>query len=167
MLSHHRPFSGIGSLAAALLTVGALTAPALAQVQLAPMATGAKPPAAAPEVKAAGGTTTPATYTAAQAERGHDLYTKNCADCHGTTLDNGEFGGPPLKGASFRDKYFGITVDALYGFMSTAMPPDRPGQLSPQQYADLTAYVLSVNGVQAGSTELPANLDALGSMTLQ
>jgi mono/diheme cytochrome c family protein len=136
-------------------------------VQLAPMATGAKPPAATPEAKATDGSTKPATFTAAQAERGHDLYTKNCVDCHGTTLDNGEFGGPPLKGASFRDKYFGITVDALYGFMSSAMPPDRPGQLSPQEYADLTAYVLSVNGVQAGSAELPADLDALGTLTVQ
>jgi mono/diheme cytochrome c family protein len=167
MLSHHRSLAGFGYLAAALLTVGALTAPALAQVQLAPMATGAKPPAAAPEAKATDGTEKPATYTSAQADRGHQLYTQNCVDCHGTTLDNGEFGGPPLKGNSFRDTYFGTTADALFGFMSSAMPPDRPGQLPAQQYADIMAYIMSANGVAPGSAELPADLDALGSLTLQ
>src|SRR6516225_9620882 len=43
----------------------------------------------------------PSDFTAAQAERGHLTYAHNCLDCHGSNLDNGEFGGPPLKGLSF------------------------------------------------------------------
>ena len=31
--------------------------------------------------------TTALTFTAAQAERGHAIYERNCQDCHGTTLD--------------------------------------------------------------------------------
>ena len=37
-------------------------------------------------------------FTSEQAERGHADYAHNCLDCHGSNLDNGEFGGPPLKG---------------------------------------------------------------------
>jgi mono/diheme cytochrome c family protein len=127
----------------------------------APAAPAAKPAGAA---AAAGGAKV--TFTADQAERGHQLYTKNCADCHGANLDDGEFGGAPLKGSEFTQKYFGTTADALYGFMQTAMPPDRPGGLSEQEYADLTAYVLSVNGLQAGGAELPGNIDKLSKLTV-
>ena len=41
----------------------------------------------------------PVSFTAAQADQVLAAYRQNCQDCHGTTLDNGEFGGPPLKGA--------------------------------------------------------------------
>ena len=40
------------------------------------------------------------TFTAEQADRGHAAYRSSCQDCHGSTLDNGEFGGPPLTGLS-------------------------------------------------------------------
>jgi hypothetical protein len=46
------------------------------------------------------------------------------------------------------------------------MPPDRPGQLTAEQYAALTAYVIGRNGVPAGPTELPSDLDALGKLSL-
>src|SRR5437870_4584424 len=44
-------------------------------------------------------------FTAEQAERGETAYQRNCQDCHGTTLDNGEFGGAPLKGSYFRRRF--------------------------------------------------------------
>lgn len=109
-----------------------------------------------------------ASFTDAQADRGHAAYSSNgCVDCHGAHLNDGEFGGPPLKGSSFQEKYFNTTADALYGFMSSAMPPDRPGQLNPQTYADIMAFILSNNGVQAGAAELPADIDALGKLTVE
>jgi len=107
-----------------------------------------------------------ASFTAAQAQRGLAEYKRSCLDCHGANLDDGEFGGPPLRGLSFESKYFGVTADALFGFMQAAMPPDRPGRLSAQTYADLTAYVLSKNGVQPGQTELPSDLEALAGLTI-
>jgi len=105
--------------------------------------------------------------TRAQADRGRAEYTRNCVDCHGANLDDGEFGGPPLIGAAFKEKYFGVTADALHGFLSTAMPPDRPGRLSPQVYADITAYILSKNGIQPGTAELPPDINALGLLTVE
>lgn len=107
------------------------------------------------------------TITAAQAARGRAEYVRSCEDCHGANLDDGEFGGAPLKGLAFKEKWFGTTADSLYGFTSSAMPPDRPGRLSPQVYADLTAYILSVNGIQPGSTELPPDLDKLSNLMVE
>lgn len=106
-------------------------------------------------------------FTAAQVDRGRTEYRQSCLDCHGAQLDDGEFGGAPLKGNSFREKWFGMTADALYGYISTAMPPDRPGRLNPQTYADLTAYILSANGIQAGTTELPTDLEALAGLMVE
>ncbi len=105
--------------------------------------------------------------TAAQVERGRAEYRRSCVDCHGASLDDGEFGGAPLKGNSFREKWFDTTADALFGYLSTAMPPDRPGRLSAQAYADLAAYILSVNGLQPGTAELPADLDKLAELMVQ
>lgn len=111
--------------------------------------------------------TKPVSFTAEQADRGRAEYKRSCLDCHGAQLDDGEFGGAPLKGNSFREKWFGMTADALYGYISSAMPPDRPGRLNAQTYADLTAYILSANGVQPGTTELPADLDKLAELTVE
>jgi mono/diheme cytochrome c family protein len=110
---------------------------------------------------------TPPTFTAEQAERGHAVYSRNCTDCHGTTLDNGEFGGPVLKGGFFRQKWAAGGVGALYSFTKGLMPPDRPGALTDQNYADLIAYILSNNGYTAGDKELPADPSALQNMGIK
>jgi mono/diheme cytochrome c family protein len=106
-------------------------------------------------------------FTEAQVERGRALYQKNCQDCHGTQLDNGEFGGAPLKGLSFRQHWGTGDVAGLFGYVSALMPPDRPGQLSPQSYTDLTAFLLSSNGYVAGSEELTADPDAQRRMNMK
>jgi hypothetical protein len=86
----------------------------------------------------------PPAFTEAQAQRGQAIYQKNCQDCHGSTLDNGEF-----------------------GYVNTLMPPDRPGHLSEQSYVDLTAFLLSSNGYAAGREELTADQDAQSKMTMK
>jgi mono/diheme cytochrome c family protein len=116
---------------------------------------------------AAASASRPVTFTLEQAERGQAAYARNCQDCHGTTLDNGEFGGAPLKGSYFRRRFGGGSVAALHGKIKTTMPPDRPGQLSEQTYADLTAFLLSENGYAAGDQELPAELAAQQAMSLK
>src|SRR5262245_37646981 len=107
------------------------------------------------------------TFTAEQADRGHAIYRSNCQDCHGSSLDNGEFGGPPLKGGWFRDRWGAGSVAVLYGYLGLTMPPDRPGALSPQTYADLVAFLLSNNGYAPGDKELPPDPDALQRMSLK
>ena len=107
------------------------------------------------------------TFTAEQADRGRAVYGRNCTDCHGTTLDNGEFGGPVLKGGFFRQKWAPLGVGALYSYTKGLMPPDRPGGLTDQNYADLIAYILSNNGYTGGDKELPADPGALQGMSIK
>ena len=109
----------------------------------------------------------PPAFTEEQVGRGKAIYQKNCQDCHGTTLDNGEFGGPPLKGGYFRQHWGSGDVSALFDFMNALMPPDRPGQLSPESYVDLTAFLLNSNGYAAGNEELTADGEAQRRMTLK
>jgi mono/diheme cytochrome c family protein len=106
-------------------------------------------------------------FTREQADRGGASYAHNCLDCHGSRLDNGEFGGPPLKGLSFSRHWDAATVAALFGFMRAKMPPDRPGQLNDETYADLIAYILGENGYQPGDKELPADVNAQQAMSLR
>lgn len=109
----------------------------------------------------------PPAFTEGQVQRGKSIYQKNCQDCHGSTLDNGEFGGAPLKGSYFRQHWGSGDVSALFGYVNTLMPPDRPGQLTPQSYADLTAFLLSNNGYAPGAEELTPDQDAQRKMTLK
>jgi hypothetical protein len=45
--------------------------------------------------------------------------------------------------------------------MSTQMPKEQPGTLEPEQYADVIAYLLKINGAPAGKKELPPDEKAL------
>lgn len=106
-------------------------------------------------------------YTEIQAAEGKAVYQRDCADCHGSTLDNGEFGGAPLRGAWFRKKWGNGSLANLYAFTKAKMPPDRPGALSDKVYADLIAFILSVNGYKAGRQELPTDPKAQQLLTLK
>ncbi|HEV3482093.1 MAG TPA: cytochrome c, partial [Candidatus Acidoferrales bacterium] len=94
-------------------------------------------------------------FTKSQAERGKGSYANSCSSCHGTNLDDGEF-GPALKGAAFQKKWGIQSPGALFSYMVQKMPPADPGALSGQAYADLEAYILQANGLEPGATELTA-----------
>jgi mono/diheme cytochrome c family protein len=111
--------------------------------------------------------TTPVSFTEQQVTQGKAAYQQNCMDCHGSSLDNGEFGGAPLKGAYFRNKWGNGSVANLYAFTKAKMPPDRPGTFSDKVYADLVAFILQANGYEPGGRELPADATAQQSMTLK
>ena len=99
-------------------------------------------------------------YTDAQAERGHTLYMQSCARCHGADL-SGTFEIPPLVGR-FMPYWSGSTLDALFDYVSTAMPLDHPGALGPGANADIVAFILKGNDIPSGSKELsPGNLKTI------
>src|ERR1700761_5959977 len=112
-------------------------------------------------VSAAGGavgaqqaaTVTGGIYTEAQAARGHDQYTTNCAPCHGATL-SGSGEAPALVGGEFLSDWIGLTVGDLFDRIRTSMPQDAPGKLSRDQYAAILSYVLKQNGYPAGAKDL-------------
>lgn len=106
-------------------------------------------------------------FTQEQADRGHAVYRRACQDCHGANLNDGEFGGAPLTGQYFVRHWGSGNVAALYGYMRAKMPPDRPGKLNPQTYADLTAFLLDKNGYAPARAELPPDPEAQGQMNLK
>ena len=109
----------------------------------------------------------PPAFTQDQAERGHAAYRRYCQNCHGSRLDNGEFGGAPLNGQYFARHWGTGSVAGLYDYMRTRMPADRPGRLSPQTYADLTAFLLSSNGYKPSATELTPDDEEHQRMSLR
>jgi len=104
-------------------------------------------------------------YTAAQADRGKAVYTMNCSGCHGDKAEGGN-AGPTLSGADFTNGYKDGNASALYTKISQDMPSSAPGSLTPEQYADVLAYLLSVNKYPAGQTEIPKDGAGLKSVKM-
>jgi mono/diheme cytochrome c family protein len=131
-----------------IATTGCLTITMLAKV-------GTTPPL--PSAQAEKGV-----YTAAQQKRGATIYNRECSTCHGETLKGGE-GAPAIAGPPFWASYGGQTVADLFDRIRQTMPapPEQPGKLTPQEYADVVAHILSVNGLPAGDVELPADVEQL------
>ena len=100
-------------------------------------------------------------YTEAQAVRGQALYEARCASCHGLRLEGGS--ASPLAGTRFLSKWAqgNKTVDELYFITRTQMPYGEGNTMTTQQYIDIVAYLLRVNGWQAGSSELAADSSKL------
>ena len=101
-------------------------------------------------------------YTSAQARYGAAVYTQKCSVCHGANLQ-GET-GTALTGPTFSQAYGRGTAAQLYDFLSRQMPLDAPGSLTQQQYLDVTAYILSKNGLPAG--DAPISTASLGQVSL-
>jgi mono/diheme cytochrome c family protein len=91
-------------------------------------------------------------YSEAQADRGHTMYMQNCSRCHGVNLW-GTYEIPPLVGR-LMPYYSGSNLNALFDYISTAMPLDHPGMLPASVNADIVAYLLKANDVPSGSKEL-------------
>ncbi len=104
-------------------------------------------------------------YTAAQADRGKAVYTMNCAGCHGDKAEGGN-AGPTLTGDDFTNGYKDGNASALYSKISMDMPSSAPGSLTPDQYADVMAYLLSINKYPAGQTEIPKDGSGLKSVKM-
>jgi mono/diheme cytochrome c family protein len=83
-------------------------------------------------------------YTADQATKGDAVYKEQCAACHGDNLE-GSGPMPPLAGKDFLSNWQGKTVGDLFEKTQTSMPATAPGTLTPEQTADVTAYMLSVS----------------------
>src|SRR6202035_3954155 len=103
------------------------------------------------------GGTAPVSFTADQVGRGSDIYADRCVQCHGDTLDNGEFGGAPLNGSYFKKHWGAGSLAALLGFMKAKMRRDRPGSLADQSCAELAAFLRYANDYPKGDKELPSD----------
>jgi alcohol dehydrogenase (cytochrome c) len=105
------------------------------------------------------------TFTAGQAASGRALYDQQCASCHGSSLDNGEF-GPPLSGEEFLQSWGNRPLSEVFDLVINTMPLAAPGSLSPEQAVNLLAYVLQRNAVAISDRPLPASAEGLGRMVM-
>lgn len=147
--------------------IKALRSPSLTSAQVYALRSGVAG-GAAPATAAAGGAGgTSVSFTTGQVARGSDIYADRCVQCHGDKLDNGEFGGAALNGMYFKQHWSGGSAAALIGYMKAKMPPDRPGSLTDQNYADLTAFLLDANDYPKGDKELPPDTASQQAMSLK
>ena len=102
-------------------------------------------------------------YTEDQAMRGASVYADNCAMCHGEDL-SGSDPIPGLMGAAFTGNW--KTIGDLFDKTLTSMPAFAPGSLTPEQTADVLAYMLSANH-PAGEAELSADAEPLQQIMIE
>lgn len=86
-------------------------------------------------------------YTAEQAQKGREVFQSSCLGCHTVASHSGP---------AFQLKWFGRPLAELYDYLSNLMPKSAPGTLTEDEYVWVTAYILRLNGMPAGKTELNA-----------
>jgi hypothetical protein len=91
-------------------------------------------------------------YTESQARRGEGAYKSFCLSCHSAKEYTGE---------AFKVKWLSRTAFDLFETIRTLMPEDNPGILPAQDYVDIVAYILSLNGFPPGAEELAPDEQAL------
>jgi len=111
-----------------------------------------------------------APYTKQQVAQGGDLYSKECAVCHGANLQG--VSAPALTGPGFARSH--LNASQLRTVVTQTMPLTAPGSLQPGEYAALMAFLLSYDCVQPAdsgqqpfpTTDLPSLQQVeLGSAT--
>ena len=104
-------------------------------------------------------------FSEAQAERGKQSYSQECAACH---LDDmlGDGIAPALIGASFSFRWSELSLGDMYMAIRTTMPQGAPASLSTRDYVDIVAYILKVNEFPAGDEELPTDEDVLSEIII-
>ncbi len=95
-------------------------------------------------------------FTRSQASRGERRFDQLCSDCH--------------RGVEIRRIWFGgqrhQTADSLYKVISTTMPDGNPGGLNSDQYTDIVAFLLSLNGYSEGQSELLPDQEILEGISI-
>ena len=105
-------------------------------------------------------------YSEAQAMRGETLYGEQCASCHGLELEGIPDLFPALIGDLFVETWKARSVGELFDKVIVTMPALDPGSLTPEQSADLVAYMLSTSNYPSGSADLGTDLDALNAIPI-
>ncbi len=97
-------------------------------------------------------TTADGIFTAAQAERGLELFASTCSECHDAE-DWTETG--------FKGRWEDQSVFQLWYYINDRMPYDDPWSLTRQQVTDVLTYILQLNGLPAGERELATDDDSI------
>ncbi len=105
-------------------------------------------------------------YTSDQASRGRSAYRDECTVCHLEDL-RGDGVSPALVGTSFRLQWDGQSVGDLYATIRATMPQGAPFIMSPQEYVDIVAFILSRNEYPSGAVELSPHRATLDEIVIE
>ena len=103
-------------------------------------------------------TTLSGIYTEAQVVRGEDTYYGSCVNCH----PKGTY-----SGASFKANWVGKSLADLYDWVLNRMSKSDPGTLTPEQSADVIAYILKENRMPSGQATLPTDAAVLRTIRIE
>jgi alcohol dehydrogenase (cytochrome c) len=92
-------------------------------------------------------------------------YSRNCATCHGPSLDGTASAGA-LRGEKFYTNWGGGNAAQLDGFIRAAMPPANAGGLSEADYAGILEHLLRINGTQFEGQLAGASEETLRAITI-
>jgi S-disulfanyl-L-cysteine oxidoreductase SoxD len=105
-------------------------------------------------------------YEEEQSRRGQGVYADACASCHAAGLTGADV-VPALVGQDFLNKWIGATAGELFERIRSTMPQASPGSLTPQQYADILAFIFNRNKFPAGRQALPDDSATLGMIRIE
>jgi hypothetical protein len=74
---------------------------------------------------------------------------------------------PPLAGKDFLANWGGKTLGDLYEKTQTTMPATAPGTLSPEQTADIVAFMLSKDNYPTGAAALEGKMEPLAQIKIE
>jgi mono/diheme cytochrome c family protein len=94
-------------------------------------------------------------FTGAQARQGEAVVQSHCNRCH--AMDGWPF---------VLEAWSGRPLVEFFETVQTTMPLDYPGELRPEDYAAVIAYVLRQSGAPAGERELPSDREVLAGITV-
>ena len=100
-------------------------------------------------------------YTTEQANRGKPVYDGKCTACHGSMATVTPDMAPLLNDSGFQNLWRDRSLAQLFGRIRETMPQDKPNTLSPEETADIVAYILSANQLPAGDMPLSTDLEML------
>jgi cytochrome c553 len=97
-------------------------------------------------------------FSAPQAARGEETYMGVCVSCHPAGT---------YKTAAFRANWKGRPLSDLFDQVREKMPKNDPASLSQMEYAQIIAYLLKINGVPAGETELAPDAEGMKKIRIE
>lgn len=100
----------------------------------------------------------PVVTFASQVEAGAEAYSTNCAICHGANLEGSTL-GPLLSGFSWVRRWGTQTPTLLLGNIQANMPPGGNESITEEDYLNIVAHMLQVNGVDGVTEALTASSD--------
>ncbi len=102
-------------------------------------------------------TTADGVYTAAQAESGAVVFAEVCGECHVPDWE---------RTVGFYAKWHGKPLAELMTYLRREMPQTDPGSLTPDEYAEVTAYLLRLTRMPPGAETLNPDPAALSEIRI-